>query len=90
MVIRIKKSLLNRIIPEPQMDWSEIRKAKIRCEDKCACFNPNLGCCSLGLLPDPRCKEFKMIIRMRGSSSAEERLFADEEVTGSSPVSRFK
>lgn len=34
--------------------------------------------------------EFKRIIRKRGSSSVAERLFADEEGTGSSPVSRSK
>ena len=90
MVTRIKKSLLNRFTPESLMDWGEVRKAKSRCENKCGRFNTDLGGCSLGLLPDPYCKEFKMIIRKRGSSSVEERLFANEEATGSSPVSRSK
>ena len=88
----IKQSLLETgsfiVAVTPQMDWSEIRKAKFRCENKCACFNRNLGGCSLGLLSSLTCREFKRIIRMRGSSSAVERFFANEEVTGSSPVSR--
>ena len=91
MVIRIKKSLLNRFTPESLMDWGEVRKSKSRCENKCGRFNTNMGGCSLGLLPDPHCEKFREVIRIsrkRGSSSAEERLYANEEVTGSSPVSR--
>ena len=72
------------------MDWEEIREAKFRCERECACFNPNLGGCSLCLLPSLRCQEFRRIIRKRGSSSVVERLFANEEVGGSNPPSRFK
>ena len=87
MVIRVKN---DRSTSEPQMDWGEVRKAKVRCENKCGCFNTNLGGCSLGLLPNPRCKEYKVIIKERGSSSAAERLFANEEGTGSNPVSRSK
>ena len=59
-----------------QMDWAEIRKAKFRCKKECACFNPNMGGCSLGLLPRLKCEEFKRIIRKRGSSSVVERRFA--------------
>ena len=92
MVIRIKKPVIEtgKFAPEFQLDWGEIRKAKFRCENECACFNPLSGGCSLGLLPSLTCREFKGIIRMRGSSSAAERLFANEEATGSSPVSRSK
>ena len=85
MVIRVKNE---RFIPEPLLDWDEIRKAKFRCENKCGRFNTDLGGCSLGRLPDPNCEYFRRIIRERGSSSAAERLFADEEATGSRPVSR--
>lgn len=94
MVVRIKKGLITdssiRSV-EPQMDWGEIRKAKLRCEHQCALFDHIIGgCCSLGLLPSMQCEKFKRIIRMRGSGSAVERFFANEEVTGSSPVSRSK
>ena len=87
MVRRIK---YDRFTPEPQMDWSEIRKAKVRCEQQCALFDHlSGGGCSLCLLPSLTCWEFKRIIRMSGSSSVAERLFADEEVGGSNPPSRF-
>ena len=92
MTIIIKKPVLktDKFTPEPQMDWEEIRRAKVRCENKCACFNSLSGGCSLGLLPSLTCREFKRIIRMRGSSSEVERLFANEETAGSNPVSRSK
>ena len=85
MMAKEKHDWLFRFTTGPQMDWEEIREAKVRCENKCACFNPEMGGCSLGLLPSPRCEKFK-----RGSSSVAERLFANEEATGSSPVSRSK
>ena len=57
-----------RFTPYSQMDWSELRKAKLHCEQQCALFDHFLGgACSLGLLPSRGCKEFK---RMRGSDSA--------------------
>ena len=36
-------------------DWESIRAAKTRCENRCACFNYNLGGCSLGLLANLQC-----------------------------------
>ncbi|MBA7660680.1 hypothetical protein ES703_68684 [subsurface metagenome] len=92
MVIRIKKPILetDRFTPEPLMDWAEIRKAKVRCEQHCALFDHLLGGgCSLGLLPSMQCEQFKRIIRKRRSGSAAERLFSNEG-TGSSPASRSK
>ena len=89
MVERIKTDRFTAPVT-PQMDWGEIREAKFRCENECACFTPDLGGCSLGLLPSLRCEKFKRVIRKRGSSSAVERLFANEEAAGSSPVSRSK
>ena len=49
--------------PQPQMDWGEIRRAKMRCENECASFNSNHGGCSLGLLPTLSCDKFRPVIR---------------------------
>ena len=40
------------------LDWERIRAAKARCENRCACFNYNLGGCSLGLLANLQCDRF--------------------------------
>ena len=37
------------------VDWEKVRAAKARCENRCACFNYNLGGCSLGLLANLQC-----------------------------------
>lgn len=41
-------------IPEPQMDWEALRRAKQRCE-MCLLFNELYGGCNLKFLPSVNC-----------------------------------
>lgn len=46
-------------LPEPQMDWGELRRLKVRCERQCAEFDPLSGACRFALLPDLECASFR-------------------------------
>jgi len=45
-------------IPAPQMDWVELRKAKMRCENECLLFHELPGGCGLHKIPSMNCGMF--------------------------------
>jgi len=46
-------------VPEPQMDWEELRRIKMRCATECAEFNDIEGGCRFALLPSQECPRFR-------------------------------
>jgi len=46
-------------VPEPQMDWGELRRIKMRCATECAEFNHIEGGCRFALLPSLECSRFR-------------------------------
>ena len=54
---RLKKKILYGLevpVPQPQMDWEALRRAKQRCEG-CVFFNAYYGGCGLNYLPSMNC-----------------------------------
>jgi len=46
-------------VPEPQMNWEELRRIKMRCATECGEFNHIEGGCRFALLPSAECARFR-------------------------------